>query len=122
MSEEIYNNLPAKEIAKILKDRIESGKPFKVTFTSDFKIHISLSYIPKTHRFSLTVEHVLSDKTVDKEEINVRVPDQFVHGLGTLAITPLGTGFDIVAYSTKVTVFREKMTPNSTFTNLYIWG
>jgi hypothetical protein len=122
MSEEVYDNLSAKEIAKILKDRIESGKPFKVTFTSDFKIHVSLSYIPKTRRFSLTVERTLVGKTIDKEEIDVRVPDQFVHGLGTLAVTPLGVGFDIVAYNTKVTVFREKITPNSTFTDLYIWG
>jgi len=122
MSEEVYENLSAQEIAKILKEKIESGQPFRATFKSDLKIFISISYLTKTRRFTLKVERTFASKVVDEEEMDIRVPDQFIHGLGTLAITPLGTGFDIVGYNTKVTVFREKLSSKSTFTDLYIWG
>jgi len=122
MNEEIYENLSAKEIAKILKDKIESSQLFKVTFTSEFPIFILISYSLNTRRFTLTVERSHIGKMVDKEEIYIRIPDQFIDGFGTLAITTLGTSFDIYAYGTKITIFREKLTPSSISTKLYIWG
>jgi hypothetical protein len=122
MSEEVYDNLSAKEIAKILKKKIESGQLFKVTFTSEFSIYVSISYAPKTHRFTLKVERSFVGKIVDKEETNVRVPDQFIDGFGILGITPLGEDFSIYGYGTKITVFREKLTEKSAFTSLYIWA
>lgn len=121
MSEEVYNNLSVKEIAKLLKEKIENGRPFKVTFTSEFPIFVSISYTPKT-RFTLKVEQSLGGKILDKEETNIRVPDQFIHGFGTLGITPLGIGFDISGYGTKITVYREKITEKYASTSLNIWG
>ena len=122
MSEEVYENLSAKEIAKILKEKIESRQLFRVKFTSEIPIFISISYYIKTRKFTLTVDRSITNKLVDKEEIDIKVPDEFIEGTGIMTITGLGMSFGVYGYGGEIKIIREKVAPSSNYTSLYIQG
>jgi hypothetical protein len=122
MSEEVYENLSAKEIAKILKEKIEGRHLFKVKFVSDIKMQIDIIYSVRRRQFTLSIERSIYGKLADKEEVNVNIPDQFIHGDGTIFITMTDIITGVSAYSNTIKVWREKVTPTSTYTALSIYG
>jgi hypothetical protein len=122
MSEEVYENISAKEMAKILREKIESRQLFRVKFVSEIPIFISISYYVGTRKFTLTVDRSITNKLVDKEEIDIRIPDEFVEGYGLMSVTGLGISFGVHGYGREVKIIREKVTPRSNYTSLYIQG
>jgi hypothetical protein len=122
MSEEVYDNLSAKEIAKILKEKIESRKEFSVTFTSDIYIYVAISYIAKIRGFVLTVSKSIFDKPVEEAEVNIRIPDQFIHGDGTIGITPEGISCLTSAYGKTIMVYRKEIAKGVGLTAIHLWG
>ncbi|MEM3414860.1 MAG: hypothetical protein QW575_04755 [Thermoproteota archaeon] len=115
--EEVYKDLSAEEIFKILKQKIESFKEFRVTFesnTADLSIHID--YDCKKNRYELNVVKFVNMKIVDIKEGLINIPDERIVGLGHLYT--LDTGAKNVALGTNgtlITIFRYHKT-------LYITG
>jgi len=122
MSEEVYENLSAKEIVNTLKEKINSKQPFKVKFVSDLSLHIGISYSVKTKTFKLFVERIVTNDTVEKEETIINIPDDYIRGDCTMFMGTMDTWVTVSAFSRAVKVWREKIIPKMNYTTLAIFG
>jgi hypothetical protein len=80
---EEYVDLTAEEILKILKQKIESGRDFNVTFrdnTNDLSIHVD--YVLKKKAFEMHVVKVINLEPVDVAYGYINIPDRSIVGTG----------------------------------------
>jgi len=122
MSEEVYNNPTVENIIDILKNKIASRKPFKVRFESDSLLHVSISYTVSDKTFKLLAERFIDRNNIEKKEVAISIPDDYIRGNGTLfkGITDTWVTFSTFSYS--IEIWREKISPNLNYTVLFISG
>jgi len=114
---EKYTDLSAEEIFKILKQKIEGFKEFKIMFedsTAELSIHIDYDF--KKNRYELNVVKLVNLEVVDSEYGFINVPDNAIVGTGHLYTTDTGGKIISIGSSgTSIKVFRY-------FKTLYITG
>jgi hypothetical protein len=105
---EEYTNLSTEEIFEIFKKMIETAKEFELHFKDDnAKIGISITYNCDKRSYMLNVAKIVNDKIVDVKYGLINIPDEHIHGDGSLEIfSPNNREVRIGAIGNIIVIYR----------------